>query len=175
MGNKSNSLSGNFDRTDTGGNKWRISWQITQNYSDFTWTINVKYYLNTGFSGVYITFKPKLQIGDNIYTGSYGDHGGSNSFVLLMEKTVTIPCSSTGRYGLMIYGFLENSDGDTWTQVEGALTFPSFSGAFVKVNGEWKKSMPWIKIDGKWKRCKQYIKTDNQWKLSNQVWLWDPF
>ncbi len=176
MGNASNQPTGYFEYIDeNGGTKWKISWQVIQNMSNFTWTITVKYYLNSGGSSFGYTFKPKIQIGPEIYEGVLGTYGYSNDYVKLMEASRTYSDTQTGRQATAIYGYYENSSGDSWTMVRGAVTFASFSGAQIKINNQWEVSMPWIKVNGQWKQCKQYIKQNGEWKLSNQVWLWDPF
>lgn len=177
MGNASNQPSGYFEYTDTSvGDTWRISWEVTKNISDFTWTIKVKFYLkNPNRIDYGLSIKPKIQIGAEVFEGVYGTYGYSSDFVKLMEASRTIQCPPTGRSGVAIYGEFENSEGDSWTEVYGAITFDSFSGAWIKVNSQWKASMPWIKVNGQWKKARQYTKVNGQWVLSNQKWLWDPF
>lgn len=175
MGNASNQPSGYFETTEAGGDTWRLSWEVIKNTSNFTWTIKVKLYLNTHSENWANEFKPKIQIGSEVFEGVYGTYGYSTDFVFLMEATKTYEVTSTGLQAAAIYGESENYEGDTFDKVWGAVTFSSFSGASIKINNEWKNSMPWIKVNGQWKRCQQYIKINGQWRLSDKKWTWDPF
>lgn len=177
MGNASNQPTGYFEYIDESADvKWKISWEVTQNISNFSWTITVKYYLNSGADNWGYTFKPKIKIGSEMYEGVSGSYGYSTDYVQLMEASRTYTDIQTGRQATAIYGYYDNNEGSSWTMVYGAVTFASFSGAWIKIgNNQWEGSMPWIKVNGQWKKARQYIKVNGQWILSNQEWLWDPF
>jgi surface protein len=38
---------------------------------------------------------------------------------------------------------------------------------YIKLSGDWKKSLPWIKISGNWKKCTMWKKINGVWKKSN--------
>lgn len=49
----------------------------------------------------------------------------------------------------------------------GALsaTIDAYTKVKIKVNGVWKKAIPWVKVNGVWKKCtKTYIKVGSSWK-----------
>ena len=49
----------------------------------------------------------------------------------------------------------------------GALsaTIDAYTKVKIKINGVWKKAIPWVKVNGVWKKCtKTYIKVGSSWK-----------
>ncbi len=34
----------------------------------------------------------------------------------------------------------------------------------IRVNGEWKKAIPYVRVNGEWKKAKAYIRVNNEWK-----------
>ena len=56
----------------------------------------------------------------------------------------------------------------TWhSTASGTLlaTIDAYTKVKIKVNGVWKKAIPWIKVNGVWKKCtKTYIKVGSSWK-----------
>lgn len=46
-----------------------------------------------------------------------------------------------------------------------SATIDAYTKVKIKVNGVWKKAIPWIKVNGVWKKCtKTYIKVGSSWK-----------
>ena len=46
-----------------------------------------------------------------------------------------------------------------------SATIDAYTKVKIKVNGVWKKAMPWVKVNGVWKKCtKTYIKVGSSWK-----------
>lgn len=49
--------------------------------------------------------------------------------------------------------------------VELSETIDAYTKVKIKVNGVWKKAIPWVKVNGVWKKCtKTYIKVGSSWK-----------
>lgn len=45
------------------------------------------------------------------------------------------------------------------------VTIDTYSKVLIKVNGNWKKAVPWVKINGVWKKVtKTYVKVGSNWK-----------
>ena len=46
-----------------------------------------------------------------------------------------------------------------------SATIDAYTKVKIKVNGVWKKAIPWVKVNGVWKKCtKTYIKVGSSWK-----------
>lgn len=175
MANVSNALTGYWEEEGVSAG-WKIAWTVTQN-SNFTWTINLKFYVNTHYTYVYKEITPYLRIsGENSVAGTTQMYGGSTDYVFIMEHTFTRQCNSNGSLAIKIEGFYQDV-GETSLNygVWGHLTLPSFSGSYVKIDATtYKHAMAWIKINGTWKRARQYVKVNGQWKLADYKWLYNP-
>lgn len=173
-------------------NVWfKQEFQVTKN-SDFTWTATTKLYIKLpttytsggqAFAGLWqridneeFKLNAEVQI---LVTGVYvnGSKISSNAYeyTKVMENTLTIT-SNTGRKGQRFdCGYINNSTSyycNDYTLIY--VTFPSFSAMHYKVDGEYKRVMPWIKVNGTWKRAEQYIKVNGVWKKYNDTWIYNP-
>lgn len=46
-----------------------------------------------------------------------------------------------------------------------SATIDAYTKVKIKINGIWKKAIPWVKVNGVWKKCtKTYIKVGSSWK-----------
>ena len=46
-----------------------------------------------------------------------------------------------------------------------SATIDAYTKVKIKINGVWKKAIPWVKVNGVWKKCtKTYIKVGSSWK-----------
>lgn len=46
-----------------------------------------------------------------------------------------------------------------------STTIDAYTKVKIKVNGVWKKAIPWVKVNGVWKKCtKTYVKVGSSWK-----------
>ena len=175
MANVSNALSGYWAEQESWDTTtWKIAWTVTQN-ANFTWTVNVKFYINTHNTMWYEEFKPRIKINGITTEGTWAVYGGSTSDVQVLEGTTVVNCSETGSAAIVLQGIHVGEEESASNKVWGYLTLPSFSGSYVKINSNtWKHAMAWIKINGQWKRCRQYVKVNGAWKLADYKWLYNP-
>lgn len=105
----------------------------------------------------------------------------SNPFIKtkIHEYSIDIDCTPNGNYGLNVTcgtafeyqsTYIYYFDDYTITY----LTLPSFSGAYIKNNNEYKKAMAWKKVNGVWKRCLQHKKINNEWVDAASSWRFEP-
>lgn len=88
-------------------------------------------------------------IGNNITTTSVSE--------IVSDQTTSITWKVTAY----------SSTGDKRDAAEKQVTVDAYHKVYVKVDGIWKKAIPWVKVDNTWKKCnKAYVKVDNTWKLT---------
>ena len=105
----------------------------------------------------------------------------SNPFIKtkIHEYSIDIDCTPNGNYGLNItcgFAFEYQSTSRYYFSdyTITYLTLPSFSGAYIKNNNEYKKAMVWKKVNGVWKRCLQHKKINNEWVDAASSWRFEP-
>lgn len=172
--------------------QFKQEFQVTKN-SNYTWTVRSTLYgkLISGSGTRFFGFWQG--IGNNNYntgvedvqflsTGIYINRNkvsnNSYEYYKLLENTININCTSTGRNAIRLRCGKLSDDGTSNYYFNEYrfiyLTLPAFSGMKYKINSSWKSSMPWIKVNGEWKRVKQFIKVNNTWKEYNSTWIWNP-
>ena len=58
-----------------------------------------------------------------------------------------------------------STTGHSTNSGELSATIDAYTKVKIKVNGVWKKAIPWVKVNGVWKKCtKTYIKVGSSWK-----------
>lgn len=172
--------------------QFKQEFQVTKN-SNYTWTVRSTLYgkLISGSGTRFFGFWQG--IGNNNYntgvedvqflsTGIYINRNkvsnNSYEYYKLLENTININCTSTGRNAIRLRCGELSADGTSNYYFNEYrfiyLTLPAFSGLKYKINNSWYLSMPWIKVNGEWKRAKQYIKINGQWKEYKDTWTWNP-
>lgn len=179
--------------------QFKQTFEVTTN-SDYTWTIKVSLYLrlNPNYpsgEGARLRYgvwqrlhKEYYTLEKDIHLLSLSGHwidgvqvsNNAYEYYKVMENSIIVT-TSTGRKGQRLdCGYINDNSGDPYsyywcteyTQIY--VTLPSFSGMSYKINGEYKRVMPWIKVNGTWKRTKQYIKVNDTWHEYNDTWIYNP-
>lgn len=165
---------------------------------DFTWTITCSLYMKLsdtivepgvgaysyndlwlGIGNEYFDLGQEVSISNtDIKVNNVVFSNTPLQYCKVFECTRTIECSSSGRLGIRLncgkwtYEHTTRYLFSDYTYIY--LTLPAFSGLQYKINGSYKKTMPWIKVNGEWKRALQYVKVNGEWKEYEDTWLYNP-
>lgn len=119
------------------------------------------------------TLTRKITIDDTVYDGTaYGTYTIPNnkSYVEIYRASKEITHNSDGSKTVNVKFMCDNSLGLTGFKVSetsGSLALdviPRYELLKIKINGNWKRAIPYVKINGVWRKATPYVKINGSWR-----------